>query len=95
MAWQMPVICEHELIGERKSNYRYKTWTNIADRGIYGYDYDLQKKLGYKLITIPNRPVRVCDASCSWARSLPVFAGVFGKDSMMIPSPPVQKWLPP
>jgi hypothetical protein len=93
-AREMPVICEHEFVVERDPEGRYDSWTGVAERGLYGYDYDLHGSCGYVLVTIPNSPVCVVDVSASWARSIPLFPGVFGRSSMVIPSLPILKWKP-
>jgi hypothetical protein len=90
----MPVSCRHEFVGERQAGCDYSSWTHAADRGLYGYDYDLHTDTGYRLITIPGQPVRVGDASAAWARDLPFFNGVFGRDAALIPSSPILKWIP-
>jgi hypothetical protein len=91
---RMPIICGHEFVAERQAGGRYESWTDVADRGLYGYDYDLYEDTGYKLVTVPNRPVRIGDVSASWARGIPVFPGVFGRNSMIIPSSPILQWKP-
>jgi hypothetical protein len=93
-AQRMPVTCSHEFIGEREAGCDYSSWRDAADRGLYGYDYDLDKQSGYKLITVPIQPLRVTDPTAPWAQRLPFFDGVFGKGAMVIPAPPVQKWMP-
>ena len=90
---QMPEICGHEFVAERRSG-DYRSWTDAADKGMYGYDYDLYEKRGYMLMTIPGRPLRIGDAVAAWACVLPRYEGVFGRGSMAISSSSVLKWRP-
>lgn len=90
----MPEICGHEFVAERETGLCYRSWTDVAERGLYGYDYDLDEHTGYKLMTVPHRPIRIGDDSASWARGLPRFSGEFGRGSMVIPSAPILQWKP-
>lgn len=91
---RMPVICGHEFIAEKQAGGRYESWTDVADKGLYGYDYDLYENSGYKLVTIPNRPIRIEDVTASWARDIPLFPGVFGSGSRVISSLLILQWKP-
>lgn len=83
----MPETCTFELAVPPVSGLSYESWTSIAEKGVYGYDYDLHDDSGYKLVTMPQRPIKV-DANpgkiAAFIRDVPFFDGVFGVYAKLI-----------
>jgi hypothetical protein len=75
----MPDVGEAIFAMAKTPGLRYQSWTDVSEKGIYGYDYDLDGDDGYKLITLPAHPVRVDGYELALAaHDIPFFHGVFG-----------------
>ena len=89
----LPSICRHTFAGAKHAGCRYADWIEAAERGLYGYDYDLSDDSGYKLLTIPERPISA-DTAAPWALDIPLFPGVFGPASSLLLPAPILQWQP-
>ena len=91
---RFPVTGGFEFVGDKQAGGRYDSWTNLAERGIYGYDYDLYEDCGYKLLTVPERPIQIIAELIPWVRQIPLFPGEFGRNAVAIESLPIMQWKP-
>lgn len=90
----LPCIGGHKIVTGQPSTWRNAAWTDAADRGLFGFDYDVEEDVGYALFTVPTVPVCFDSSEHDWIELLPYYPGVFGSESAVIPGEIVRCWKP-
>lgn len=88
----LPCIGSHEIVTGQPSTWRNATWTAASERGLFGFDYDVEKEAGYALFTVPTVAVRFDSIAHAWIELLPYYSGTFSPETALISREMALSW---